>query len=352
MIEIKTFEDDADELARFTNRVWQAAYEGQVLLPLWSEAFLRRELLPGDGTMRDYLVAAYDGGKLVGFHPARPITVRLHGREIPATWGSFLTVDPEYRGQKIAQRMQQEFIRRHQERGARVNFGYLYIRSAKSLGQKFWLNQPKGTAVVRSLGMWVRALDHAATARFEIHRLESWGARAMSLVQRSPRPPLDPTGIRLWQPEDTPACLALIHQAGEAADLAYLWDSAGLERYLSYPGLSQTVVLQGETGVAGLVNYTLLEILGRERMMVALIDRIAFGSLPGRDRRRLLSAALYQMSGDGAKGAMMLRDSWYGARTLLSAGFVPMHSEYYYIGTCMDEEVSLRGIRRIQALWR
>ena len=139
MIEIRTFEGDAAEIAAFVTRTWIKSYEGRMPVPLWSRQFLQRDLLPeGDHDPRDYLVAAYDGARLVGFHPARPFPIRLHGQQIGGSMGSWLTVDPEYRRQGIAARMQEEFERRHRQRGAVVNFGYLYVRSSRSMGKKFW----------------------------------------------------------------------------------------------------------------------------------------------------------------------------------------------------------------------
>ncbi len=352
MIEIRTFEGDAAELSDFTTRVWRKSYEGKMPVPLWSPQLFRRELLPTDDDPRDYLVAAYDGTRLVGSHPARAVRIALHGEERSATWGSFLTVDPEYRRQGIGQKMHAEFQRRHQQRQAAVNFGYLYIRSIKSMGPKFWLKQPEGTTIVRKLGVWLRALDHRAVARFELYWFEAWGSRLMSLAQRRPKPPRDTTGIRPYQRDDLSDCQELIQQRAASVDLAYLWTPDELARLLDWEGLSRTVVLQREGRVGGLVNYYRLEILGRCPMEVGILDLLAFGNLPSRDRRRLLRAALHQMAEDGLKAAMCLRGSWYAARQLLGAGFYPFPHEYYYIGNKMQPDVPLENVRRAHVLWR
>jgi GNAT superfamily N-acetyltransferase len=351
MIEIRTFEGDAEELAAFTCRVWRQSYEGKMLTPLWSKEFMGRDLLP-DGSKRDFLIAAYEGSRLVGSHPAKPLKVRVHGQEIDATWASFISVDPEYRRRGVALKLQEEYVRRHRERDLLLNFGYLYIRSAKSLGPKFWLLQPGGVRLVSKLGFWVRALDHEAVARFELYRLESWGSRAMSLLQRPPREPADTRGIRPYRPTDLKACCTMLNRAGDEAHLAYVWDADNAARQLDYPNLSRTVVLEQQGRVAGLVNYTLLEVLGRSPMRVAVLDNVAFGSLPSNDRRRLLAAALCEMAADGAKGAMMIRGSWYAWPELLGAGFLPMPPEFYYVGLTLRNDISLEGIRRLHVLWR
>ena len=352
MIEIRTFEGDAAELSEFTTSMWRKSYEGKMPVPLWSPQLFRRELLPTDDDPRDYLVAAYDGTKIVGSHPARAVRISLHGEERSATWGSFLTVDPDYRRQGIAQKMHAEFQRRHQERGAAVNFGYLYIRSIKSMGPKFWLKQPEGTMVVRKPGVWLRALDHRAAARFELYWFEAWGSRMLSLFQRRPKPPRDMTGIRPYRSEDLSDCMELVGDRAASVDLAYLWGPDELARLLDCEGLSRTVVLQRDGRAAGLVNYYRLEFLGRCPMEVGIIDLLAFGKLPSRDRRRLLRAALFQMADEGLKAAMCLRGSWYAGSQLLRAGFYPFPPEYYYVGNRMQPDVPLEKVRRLHVLWR
>jgi len=352
MIEVRTFEGDAAELAAFVTTTWRKWYEGRMPIPLWTSEFFQRELLPGDDDPRDYLVAAYDGTRLVGFHPARPVRISLHGQEITGSRGSFLTIDPEYRREGIARKMNAEFQRRHRQRGAVVNLGYVYVRSARSMGPKFWLKQPEGTMVVRKLGTWARAFDHAAVIRFEPYRTEAWSSRIFSLVQGPPKAPRDMAGIRLYRREDLSDCAELVRDRGASADLAYVWDLEELARLLHYRDLARTVVFEQNGRVAGLVNYCRLEFLGKCPMPAAVIDIVAFGTLPPAARLRLLRAAMCQMADDGVKGATMLRGSWYGWRQMLAAGFFPALPDFAYVGTKMQPDVPLENVRRLHVLWR
>jgi GNAT superfamily N-acetyltransferase len=352
MIEIRTFAGEPGELSRFTVGVWREAYEGRMHVALWSEELFRREFFPEDDACRDYLIVAYDGTRLVGSHPSRPLRVRLHGQEIPATWGSFLSVAADYRRRGVALRLQQEWARRHREHGAVLNLGYQYVRSAAALGPKFWLHQPKGISIIRKLGMWMRAFDHVAVARFSLYPVEGWGSRILSLVQKAPRPPRSDEGVRSYHRDDLEACHSLICQAGELADLAYLWEPHALERQLCFGTLSHTVVLEREGRVSGLVNYSLLEVLGRFPLLVAVIELIAFGTLSAADRHRLLAAALCRMEDDGAKAAIMLRTSPYGWRAMLATGFLPTPPDEYYIAAQFQDDLRLNRVRRLQVLWR
>ena len=66
MIEIRTFDGDVAELARFCTSSWQKRYAGRMPVPVWLPDFLEWELLGEDHAARQFLVAAYDGSRLVG----------------------------------------------------------------------------------------------------------------------------------------------------------------------------------------------------------------------------------------------------------------------------------------------
>ena len=354
-IEIRTFEGHMEELSSFIVSQWRRSYEGKMPVPLWDATYLRRQLLPeGDDDSRDLLVAAYDGTKLVGVHPMWYQPVLLRGQRVETTAGSFLTVDPEYRRQRVAAQMQQEQERRHCERGLLADFGFLYLRSAKSLGKKFWLKMPKGTQRMRKMGTWIRALDNKAAWNFELFLFERFGSWWLSHFIPKIRQPGDMTGIRAYRPDDLPQCLKLVDEDARTMDLAYLWDEKSLARQLEYPDLAKTVVLEKDGRIAGLVNYFRLNLKARTEMRAGMIDLIVFGDLAGRDRRRLLMAAMHQMLEEGLKGVSYLRGTWDHWGTLFSQGLFPMLPEYYLAGTRMDLDVplDLERIGRTMILWR
>jgi GNAT superfamily N-acetyltransferase len=117
MIEIRTYDGDAATLSRFSQEVWRASYEGRVTFPLWSAQYFDWQLLT-ESRSRDYLVAAYEGSKLIGTLLAEAFRFRLHGREVNGTTGSWLSVHPDYRRMGIGSKLFEEQRRRHLERDA------------------------------------------------------------------------------------------------------------------------------------------------------------------------------------------------------------------------------------------
>ncbi|MCE9554507.1 MAG: GNAT family N-acetyltransferase [Planctomycetes bacterium] len=352
MVEIRTFEGDAAEMASFTTAMWRKSYGGKMPMPLWTPEFLQWELMAGGEHARDYLVAAYDGAKLIGFLPAKPQAYRVAGRDVSGTMGSYLSVDPEYRRQGIALQMHQEQQRRHRERGATINMGYVYLGAAVAQGKKFWLKQPEGATIVAKIGLWTRLLDHKAVARFEISRVGDVCSRILGSWQPNPSPSGNTTGIRPYQASDLADCLRLVKPLSEENDFAYQWNETNLARQLQHNNVPKTLVLEQNGRVEGVISYCHLEMIGRQPLQVATIDLMAFGELSWRRQRDLVRAALRQMMADGIQLAVMLRIASSPSSVLFSSGFVPMPADYYYIGLVMEPGFPLTRAKRLHVHWR
>ena len=353
MIEIRTFAGDAAEMAAFTTAMWRKSYGGKMPMPIWTPQFLEWELMAGGPDARDYLVAAYDGAKLIGFLPAKQQLYRVAGRDVPGTMGSYLSVDPEYRRQGIALKMHQEQQRRHRERGAAINMGYVYLGAAVAQGKKFWLKQPEGATIVAKLGLWTRLLDHKAVARFEMSRTGDICARILGLWQPNPSPRGNKEGIRPYQAADLPDCLRLAQQLTEASDFGYVWNEATLARQLQHNDLPKTLVLEQNGRVEGVLSYCHLDLLGRQPLRVGSIDLMAFApTVTWRRQRDLVRAALRQMMSEGLQLAVMLRIASSPPSILFSSGFVPMPADYYYIGLVMEPGFPLTRAKRLHVHWR
>ncbi|MCE9545311.1 MAG: hypothetical protein K8T25_07320, partial [Planctomycetia bacterium] len=294
MVEIRTFDGDWQHLSDFCQTHWLRRYQGKVPVVLWTPDMLEWELADLPAT-RNYLVAAYDGARLVGFIGARPMKLHFRGEVIDGSWGSYFTVDSEYEKQPVALQLNLELRRRHRERGAKLSMGFVYQGFKESRGQDFWLRQPKLVKPVRQLGFWARPLDFKAVADFSFHKLDAIASRLGGVVLGKPWPPRANSNIRAFTAADAAPCAALLDAKSRQCDLGYVWDAALAARQLQFKDVSRTFVAEQDGRVAGLINYFPLEIVGKRSIVAGVIDFMAVDELPGSQAVDLVRTALADM---------------------------------------------------------
>jgi predicted N-acetyltransferase YhbS len=352
MLEIRTFNGDMCELAEFCNSAWLRRYRGEMPVAQWSPDFLAWELDDATTTSdlpaaRELLVAAYDGSKLVGVLPARPLHFHIQGQTVAGSWGSYFSVDPDYENQPVALKLHLEQRRRHKEHGLRVNFGYAFTGYAVGRGQAFWLKQPKLVKSVRRLGTWVRALDPAAVARFSLNRLETAGLQIARFILGAPRPPRNSTAIRAFTPADASACAALLDAASRRADVGYAWNETFARRQLGFTAATRTLVAEHDGRVAGLINYCDLPLMGRAPITAGLIDFLETSALPHRTAVHLVRSALRDMHQRGLHLAMALRTTSMPFLPLARTAFTMIPAEYTYVAQPIDFDLPNWQFRRL-----
>jgi GNAT superfamily N-acetyltransferase len=354
MIEIRTFDSDAGELARLTDEVWSEDYASKENLPAWDARFFDWQLLAERPGGRDYLVAAYDGTRLVGALLAEGFRFRLHGREVTGSMGSWLTVHPAYRKDGVGLRLLEELRKRHREREAAFCLGFI-AGGRHGLAYRFWnacsLAFPDEITITGKVGLWVRMLDSHAVARWSVHRVERIGARVVGWFQRRPRP-VSLQAIRAYRPDDLAACLNLTQGLAERVDLGYVWTGERLGLQLQYKEIPRTLVMEDGGAVRGFINYYRLDCRGRGTLAAALIDLVVVDQLTTRSAVRLLRAALAQMADEGIQMALALRTPAWSTSALWRTGFVPLPADTYLLYLRTAQTFSLSGIRSLHVQFR
>lgn len=352
MLQVRTYEGNADELSRFVGSVWRATYAGKMPLPIWDTAYFDWQLTWRPPSERPACIAAYDGDRLVGTLLGEEFRFRWLGREHLGTQGSWLSVDPEYRRAGTAGLMLKELKRRHVERGADFQIGYGYEGSRLSLGPKFWGKYPKDTIVPKKLGFWARVLNYSAVADWELNRLEGIGARTLGWWQRGAAGWQADSHVRPYRADDLPACLEQAHGLLDHVQAGIIWDRERLAHQLDFKGFPRTLIYETDGQVGGFVNYHVLEYLGRTTIRVAMIDLLAVHELPAPAARALLKTALRAMHDDNVSLCLMLRTPCFPAGVLLRTGFIPRPADQAILLTKMRPEFDVAGVRRFHILWR
>ena len=351
MLEVRTFDGDAHEIARFTQEVWRTSYYRKVPTPVWDENYFDWQLLSERPGGSDYLVAAYEGGKLVGSLFAEEFKFRLREEEFKGAFSSWLTVHPDYRRRGLGKQLAEEQCRRLLERDAKFLLGF-GIKSKNSSGPKFWASFSEKTVLLGQVGLWIRMLDHRAVSEWDVSLFNRLGSRLLGVVQRKPSASRQPTSIRCYRPDDLPACLELINNKLDEVDMGCVWSAARLAHQLDYKGIPSTLVAESSGRVAGLINYYKLTLLGRSYLEAAVIDHFVTDNLTWRERSDLLETALAQMQAEGIKLALTLRLPTSPNSLLLANGFIPLLPEHEVICYRADKSFCLDKAKRLYVYLR
>jgi hypothetical protein len=349
MIEIRTYDGEPAELAAFCTAVWRDRYRDKMTVPLWNGPFFEWELFSDAPGARDYLVAAYDGGRLVGALPSKPVNFHWQGQTLPGSFGSFFSVDPAYEKQAISLKLVLEQRRRHRARNVPFFTGYVIRRDPSAMGPKFWKRLPD-MYVASKLNLWIRMLDHRTVGESLFSTFERRGSQVLGWFQLRPKPPRPDAGIRPYRDTDLPDCLRLVNELSRSTDFGLVWDEATLARQLSFKEIPRTIVTERDGRVAGFVNYCLQPYRGRAEFVAGVIDLLVVGDLPFAAKRRLLWAALYQMASEGCHAA--LRSVNKPDLLLFSTGFILGHPPHDLVIQSMTRDAQIVKARRIHALWR
>jgi GNAT superfamily N-acetyltransferase len=339
VIEIRTFDGDLAEAARFTTGVWTAAYRGHHPVPLWDDRYYDWQLF-GQRHDRSLAVAAYDGARLVGTFFAEPFPISIAGRDHEASMSSWLTVDPETRGQGVARRMADEMRRRHRERNLACSIGFA-IRG--TTGPGFWKAMPD-TIIFGKIGFWARLLDHRAVA--------GWLTGAQRATARIFGPLVTPlraeetSAVRAYRDDDLETCLALVSEAAADADVGYRWTRDRLRWQLSYPGMPKTLVIERNGKVSGFINYYSMDFLLRTTLRVAQVDLLIAHALTGSEQTQLISAALHDLANEGTKLVLVPRMSGCPTAPLLRNRFVPLPADMSVTCVVPDESIPRQKFSR------
>ncbi|MCP3098241.1 GNAT family N-acetyltransferase [Myxococcus sp. K15C18031901] len=320
MVEIRSYDGDAVEAARFVNSVWTRYYANKVPVTDFSPRFLDWMLFGNPVARRDYMLAAYSGSRLVGTLFAEPIRMRLGERDVDGTFGSWASVDPEFRGQGVMMKLSETMATRIRERGAAC---MLACVATGSTAQRFW-ERVRDTRFLNHLGLWVHVFDADAVVRWSMSSAE----RALFTLARPLlrqgylRTPVE--GVRPYRPEDLSSSMALVARMLEPVNLGYAYTAQRLAHQLQYRDVPNTLVLERDGAVRGLANYYTLRMKARGELTVGLVDLMAFhDSVTPAERAQLLAATMRHMAGQGASIGAMLRGPCVSTSLMWRSGWMP-----------------------------
>lgn len=329
-IEIRPFNGDPAELADLINRSWQGRYLARDLIPVYDAQSLGWQVLDAGEDSRDFRLAAYDGGRLVGCFLADRLTLRVGAEIRHGTQGSYFSVHPDYAARGVATRLINALERAHRRHGLDFMLGYVNAAPHTPAAQ-FWTAFqrafPARYRPLKSVHFWMRFLDARAGAGALGHPAERAGLRALSLLQGAPRrtqASLHRGEVRPSMPADLPACHLLLDRAAARSDLAQLWNVSGLAHQLQSSPVSHTLVSQMDGQIQGFSTSFAWPLHSRSRIPAEAVDLLLLDDLTPAARRHLLHATAAASAERGAWLTLAARTDARHAATFLACGFVPV----------------------------
>jgi hypothetical protein len=326
-VEIRTYEGDGSDLAGLIVRTWKTTFGGKMWFPLWDQAYLSWRLLDDRGGGRDFLIAAYQGSKIVGCLLAEPFNLRVRDKEVRGTLSSFLSVDPDLKVPNLAFRLVEALRKRHYDHGMAISVGCTSA-DPNAPNRRFWdylaQRKPEDYRFLGPIRFWTRVFDSGAVSAAGFTAFERIGPRFSGLIPLpSPRRSKAP-GVRDFHTADLSRCLDWVQTQSQDAAMHIRWSPQRLDLQLNHPYV-RTLVFEGRESAAegAFINYYLIDWSGARAIRVAMIDLFA-GPARLLSQLALLKAAERRMMAEGTQLALMMVSSAAPPRPLLAAGFVPV----------------------------
>lgn len=346
MIEIRPFEGSIDELQAFITSVWRSTYKGNFPLPLWTSDYFQWHFPLTSQEQRDLIVCAYDGTELVGTMPCFPVTYNVQGEAVPGTQSSWFSVAASHRRLGVGRQILKQVVQTHLGMEREACVGFKFIGSRISIGPRFW----KAHENLQQVGFMARILDYDKARKWNPVR---WEAAMLPFIRPfagNVKPGRTNPKVREFREEDLPTCLELMKGVTQSVSWGLIWDEQSLRRQLE-AGLDRGALVYCEGDrVVGLISYHILPFLGRTEERAAVLDLMAFGSMPVADQRAFIRDALAELASRGAIVALKMRFGDVSISPLMTTGFLWQLPNS--ITTQIITEGRLPRASRTHLLWR
>jgi hypothetical protein len=343
-IEVRDFDGDLEALEAMTRESFRQEYGDEPWLDLYRPEMARH--IFSDVPDPRFLIAAYDGAKLVGFVANLPRRYRFNGSAYLGVASTMLVSHKDYQGAAVY--LIAECLSRNEELA--TDFALMFFEHGHRAGRIFeQVLKPRFRIErLKRMYMIIHSIDLAAIAVGQ--HLKPYHVAGLKLLgaQRPIVAPAVPGTVRPYQDTDLDEILALTRRYSDANCLVRAFEPGPLARRLHTENLTSTAVYERDGAVAGFVNLAVQETIGpagKERW--AWLDFLYWEGLSGKEKRALL-AGLWEAGRDrGCIGIMEWNKGYYGQGPLFRARFVPYPRFIDLNAWVFRPDLSLRGVGKI-----
>lgn len=344
---VEAYRGSNAELQAFVESTWTTAYKGLISYPVWSTEYFDWQFSQKNET--DRRLCARHNGKLVAVLMGAGKRFRTPDRTFFGAQYSWLSVDKDYRGMRLAQRLDEARIALEKSVNSELIVSYRFTGSRHSLAERPTRHKRK---FHKRVGLWGRQLQGSRLQKWNMNKVEGLlGLAGMPLLPRTDWPATSPN-IRPFDPVDLGGCLNLVERSSDKFELTIDWDESSLQHQLAGSPVAQTVVWEHVGEVQGFVNFHVLPFQARTLEPVGIIDMIEVGEMSVRDQSALLRSCLGLMRNQGAVVALKLRCGDVSNSLMLRTGFTPRLKDSHLVLQSPEESVQVSSRSSLRLLWR
>jgi hypothetical protein len=319
-IELRTFDGDFEALSAMAREPWLEEHGEHSFPDLYRPALARHFF--ADVPDPRFLVAAYDGAKLVAFIANLPRTYRLNGHTYQGVYSCMLVGRKGYQGAVVY--LIAESLRRNQEFGADLALMTLEKPQRSWLMFDRYMKPQHQVVTLKTMAPLLHAVDFEKIVVsenltwYEVAAIKLFGAH-----RRLFAPP--PVGVvRPYRDTDLAQILALTRRYSDHDSLVRDFDQASLARHLHTEDVTSTVVYERDGTVVGFVNFTIRDMINRRGShRWAWLDFLYWQGLSRQEKQALLAGWWEASREQNCIGLLEWNKDYYSKGPLFRARFIP-----------------------------
>jgi len=340
-ISIEPFRGDVEGLERMAHSSWRDEYGVESFPNFYRPSFLR--FLFDRIADKRHLLAAYRGGEIVSFLANLPQRFRFRGETYLGVYSCLMVTRKELLRKGLGKAVIAEALKANKE--FQYDFALLTLEKGHRSTHMVKKLEAAGHPVqwVKRNYVIARILDLERVATSE--GLKRWERAAIRAIGAHKEPKATPSlPVREYRPGDLDGCLELLNGYQDQVPLSLVWDREELGLELACPDVSQTLVVEKEGKVEGLINFIYHDHLGRSRERWAWMNHVAYPRLSPRERHAFIQAFLAYIRDRGCVGAVEWIRKYYPMESLYRARFFPYFRYVNLVSWTFRPGLSLAGL--------
>jgi hypothetical protein len=315
------FQGDVEELEQMALISYRDEYKLESYNNNYSPQ--RFDYLFGGLPQRDHLLAAYDDGKLTAFTALVPRRYHFRGEIYRALLGCLMVTRKEAFRHGLAIGLGMKALELFEK--YHYDFALAFLDSGHRSSQMIAKLRAAGNHIhkVKRMAAIFRALDLGQVFAFqELKGHERAAMKLFKLDKLDAKSP--PAAVRPYDPRDLTSCHELLDSYRNKVTLTRVFEPDELARELSYPEVAHTLVWEEAGKIRGLVNWVLIDHVGKITQPWAWLNHIYWDGLNGKEQSERVRAFLLKAREQGAAAVLEWFKNYYPKMPLWKNRFVPI----------------------------